>query len=161
MEILRGLPNFRWATQADVMRIVEQGSGGERRRFEVEEGRIRARYGHSIDQPIAYEPVAPPQVLYHGTSPERVASIFQEGLKPMTRQYVHLSSSPQTASQVGTRHAREPLILTILASEAHASGIEFYQADETVFLAKSVPAEFIAAQSGQETPATQNNEFGS
>ena len=43
LEILRGLPNFRWATRADVMTIVEEGSGDDRRRFEVEGERIRAR----------------------------------------------------------------------------------------------------------------------
>ncbi len=48
MEILHGLPNFRWATRADVMEIVEQGSGDEKRRFEVAGDRIRARYGHSL-----------------------------------------------------------------------------------------------------------------
>lgn len=43
LQILRGLPNFRWASRADVLRIVEQGSGDEKRRFEVAEERIRAR----------------------------------------------------------------------------------------------------------------------
>ena len=47
LEILHGLPNFRWATCADVMRIVVEGSGDDKRRFEVEEGRIRATYGHT------------------------------------------------------------------------------------------------------------------
>jgi len=47
MEVLQGLPNFRWATRADVMHIVEHGSGDGKRRFEVEGERIRARYGHT------------------------------------------------------------------------------------------------------------------
>jgi len=42
MEILRGLPNFRWARRADVMQIVEGGSGDGKRRFEVCGERIRA-----------------------------------------------------------------------------------------------------------------------
>lgn len=41
MEILRGLPNFRWATRADVMVVVEEGSGDGKRRFQVEGNRIR------------------------------------------------------------------------------------------------------------------------
>ncbi len=43
IEILRGLPNFRWATRADVMQVVEEGSGDGKRRFEVQGKRIRAR----------------------------------------------------------------------------------------------------------------------
>jgi putative RNA 2'-phosphotransferase len=62
MEILRGLPNFRWATRADVMAVVEGGSGDENRRFEVEGERIRARYGHSMARPIRYEPCVPPVI---------------------------------------------------------------------------------------------------
>jgi len=43
MEILHGLPNFRWATPADVRQIVEQGSGDGKLRFESDGPRIRAR----------------------------------------------------------------------------------------------------------------------
>ena len=42
MEILRGLPNFRWATRADVLRVAEEGTGDGKRRFQVEGKRIRA-----------------------------------------------------------------------------------------------------------------------
>lgn len=41
MTILRGLPNFRWATRADVLDLVQRGSGDGRLRFEVEGERIR------------------------------------------------------------------------------------------------------------------------
>jgi putative RNA 2'-phosphotransferase len=148
MEILRGLPNFRWATRADVMTVVDEGTGGSKRRFEVEGNRIRARYGHSFAQPIVYEPCTPPSVLYHGTSPDGLASIRREGLRPMERQYVHLSPDPETAIRVGVRHADRPVILTVRAAEAHAAGIEFYQADEAVYLAKLIPTEFVEAATG-------------
>lgn len=143
MEILRGLPNFRWATRADVMAVVEEGSGDGKRRFQVEGKRIRSCYGHSIAQPILYEPCTPPPILYHGTSPEVLASIRREGLRPMERQYVHLSPDTETAIRVGTRHDARPVVLTVRAAEAHATGIEFYQADDAVYLAKRVPSEFL------------------
>jgi len=155
MEILRGLPNFRWATRADVMEIVEKGSGDGKRRFEVEGDRIRARYGHSIARSIRYEPCAPPPRLYHGTSPEALASIRREGLKPMNRQYVHLSADPETAVQVGVRHAPHPVVLTVRAAEAHAAGVAFYRAEESVYLAKQIPAHFLEfpADRGREKEA--------
>jgi putative RNA 2'-phosphotransferase len=143
MEILHGLPNFRWATHADVMEIVEQGTDGGKRRFEVEGERIRARYGHSLAQPVVYEPCVPPALLYHGTSPDALDGIRREGLRPMERQYVHLSPDVETALRVGTRHDQQPVVLTVRAAEAHDAGIEFYQADEAVYLAKHVPAEFL------------------
>jgi len=52
MEILRGLPNFRWATRADVMQVVEQGGGDGKKRFEVAGDRIRARPDHPPNGPV-------------------------------------------------------------------------------------------------------------
>jgi putative RNA 2'-phosphotransferase len=143
MEILKGLPNFRWVTRADVMQIVEEGSGDDKHRFEIEGNRIRARYGHSFAQPILYEPCVPPSVLYHGTSQRALAAIRREGLHPMGRQYVHLSPDTETAFRVGARHDEQPVILTVRAAAAHAAGIVFHQVDEAVYLAKHVPAEFV------------------
>lgn len=143
MEILRGLPNFRWATRADVLEIVEKGSGDGKRRFEVEGDRIRARYGHSIARRIRYTPCTPPARLYHGTSPQAVPSIRREGLRPMGRQYVHLSADPKGAARVGARHAPHPVVLTVLAAEAHAAGVTFHRAGEGVYLAEYVPPAFL------------------
>jgi putative RNA 2'-phosphotransferase len=150
MEILKGLPNFRWATRADVMTVVEEGSRDDKHRFEVEENRIRARYGHSFAQPIHYEPCAPPPVLYHGTSQRALAAIRREGLHPMGRQYVHLSPDPETAARVGARHDEEPVVLTVRAAQAHAAGVVFHQADEAVYLTKHVPAVFVEIPGGQQ-----------
>lgn len=144
MGILRGLPNFRWASRVDVMHVVEKGSGDGKKRFEVKGNRIRALYGHSLDQPIRYEPCTPPSLLYHGTAPDNVEAILREGLKPMGRQYVHLSPDRETAVRVGHRHAKRPAVITIRADEAHRGGIEFYHPEETVYLAKRIPPAFLS-----------------
>ncbi|HET91369.1 MAG TPA: RNA 2'-phosphotransferase [Chloroflexi bacterium] len=146
LEIVQGLPNFRWATRADVMAVVEGGSGDGKRRFEVEGERIRARYGHSMDQPVRYEPCSPPELLYHGTSPTVVEGVRREGLRPMKRQYVHLSPDCGTALRVGARHVshgERPVLLTVRAAEAHEAGIQFFRADETVYLAERIPPAYV------------------
>lgn len=144
MEIIQGLPNFRWANRSDVMRVVEEGTGDGKKRFEVKERRIRALYGHSIDQRVQYEPCTPPQRLYHGTAPGNIETIRQEGLKPMERQYVHLSPDYGTAIRVGRRHAENPTVITVRADEAHRGGVEFYHPEETVYLAKRIPPAFLS-----------------
>jgi len=149
MEILRGLPNFRWATRADVMTVVEEGTGDGKRRFQVEENRIRARYGHSLARRIRYQACVPPSLLYHGTSPGALESIHREGLRPQGRQYVHLSPDFETALRVGARHAERPVVLTVHAAEAHLAGVAFYQAEEAIYLAKHIPVEFLSAGQGQ------------
>jgi len=143
LEILNGLPNFRWATRADVMTVVEEGSGDGKTRFEVRDNRIRALYGHSFDQIIVHEPCVPPPILYHGTSLRALAAIRREGLKPMERQYVHLSPDEEMAIQVGARHGAEPIVLTVRAGAAHANGVPFYCPSETVYLATHIPPRFV------------------
>jgi putative RNA 2'-phosphotransferase len=143
MEILTGLPNFRWANRSDVMHVVEQGTGDGKKRFQVEGGRIRALYGHSFERPIRHEPVKPPARLYHGTSPDALEAIRREGLKPMDRQYVHLSPDRETATRVGSRHAPRPVVITIRGAEAHEAGVVFYHPEEAVYLAEEIPPAFL------------------
>ncbi len=143
LEILQGLPNFRWATRADVLELVEKGSGDGKRRFEVAGERIRARYGHTVALGAEPQPCTPPSRLYHGTSPGALKHIREEGLRPMRRQYVHLSTDPETARQVGARQTPTPVVLTIRADEAAAAGIPFYKAEESVYLSRAIPPEFL------------------
>ncbi len=112
-----------------------------KKRFEIKGGRIRALYGHTCIR-LKYQPVEPPDVLYHGTSPESAERILKEGLKPMKRQYVHLSRSVDDAIEVGRRHAKRPFVLKVRAREAYKKGIPFYLAGDT-YLAPYVPPEFI------------------
>ena len=139
----------RALTEADIMQVVEHGS---KQRFAVEDGRIRARYGHSIALDEAYVPSVPPAVLYHGTSQRFLDSILDEGLLPMDRQVVHLSTDVETAWTVGRRHGGKTVILTVDAERAAREGIQFYCGNDSTWLADRVPARYLTL--GQET-ATQ------
>lgn len=118
-------------------------------RFEIDEeaGRVRAVYGHSIqvDLSDASQP-AQPSVLYHGTAPENVASIREEGLVPMDRQEVHLSPDVETALKVGRRHADEPVLLRVDAEGLREAGIEIHRRAATVYTCKRVPARFVEVE---------------
>ncbi|HLA42450.1 MAG TPA: RNA 2'-phosphotransferase, partial [Aggregatilineales bacterium] len=60
-------------------------------RYEIMEGRIRARYGHSTPEKIPQSPATPPDILYHGTNSHALSLILKDGLKAMQRQYVHFA----------------------------------------------------------------------
>ena len=90
----------RELTEADIMQVVEHGT---KQRFAVEDGRIRARYGHSVPLAIDYEPATPPPVLYHGTASSNVGSILKDGLLPMGRQVVHLSTRGNDSTWLADR----------------------------------------------------------
>ena len=112
-------------------------------RFEVRDGRIRARYGHSFPVELGYEPTgSPPGILYHGTSIDRVQRILAEGLKPMKRLYVHLSADTGTACETGARHG-VPVVVVVDTSVLKRLGVEIYRASPLVYLAEHVPREAI------------------
>jgi putative RNA 2'-phosphotransferase len=128
------------ATDADLAQMM---AASDKARFEMGDGRIRALYGHSVPLKVIKDPTPPPIFLYHGTSQKAAQVIAREGLRPMKRQYVHLSSDEETAHQVGCRKALAPVMLRVLAQQAAAQGHLFYHGNDTVWLADTVPACFI------------------
>lgn len=123
---------------------------GSKRRFEIEGDRIRALYGHSVTGRIAHGASRPPRVLFHGTSPAALAGILAEGLRPMRRQYVHLSVDQRSAVAVGRRKSAQPVVLEVAAGKAYDDGVVFRPGNEAVWLADAVPPRFLRALPGQE-----------
>lgn len=130
---------FQGFTKEELLKLVKQGSKG---RFEVLDDKIRATYGHSISIELPNLPVRPPVILYHGTSKEALTKILKEGLKPMRRQFVHLSKDWEGAFKVGLRHTRKPVILKISTQQAYREGIEFFKEANT-YLARFIPKKYI------------------
>lgn len=125
------------ATQADFDQLMSQTN-----RFEIANGKIRALYGHGDVSDIDYPAAEPPERLYHGTVAAALDSIRREGLTSQARQYVHLSTTLDRASEVATRRGTA-IILTIRALEAHRAGIIFHNPEPKHYLARSIPPEFI------------------
>lgn len=132
----------RPVTEADLIDVIEHA---DKRRFAMREGEICALYGHSIPMLIHHEKADPPAVLFHGTSHQALESIRQEGLRPMSRQYVHLSTDREMAESVGRRHDAHPVILVIDAAAAQRDGIAFYRGNERVWLCDALPARYLSA----------------
>lgn len=133
-------PAWVGMSEADLVQMMAEA---DKQRYEMRDGKFRALYGHSTPQKLLREPTAPPAILFHGTAPKTVAAIRKDGLRPMARQYVHLSVDVPTAQQVGRRKAKDPVILRIRASEAHGKGVPFYRGNDLVWLADLVAPAFI------------------
>jgi putative RNA 2'-phosphotransferase len=111
----------------------------EKTRFEIRDGRVRARYGHSVAQKIEHQPVDdPPAILFHGTARRNEASIRAKGLLPSGRQFVHLSGDRALAVKVGRRHG-DPIVFVVDTVVARAAGIQFFIVDDDVYLAETIP----------------------
>ena len=144
-----------WLRNIEKQNLENMISRSDKVRFEIRDDKIRALYGHSSSfipftkiQKIASKP---PHILYHGTSPSAAKNIMSEGLRPMNRQYVHLSTDKHTALQVGKRKTiskneeeHEPIIIAISAIEAYNTGVyHFYQASNSVWLSDYIHPNFM------------------
>ena len=118
----------------------------DKKRFSISEDgmRIRAAQGHSNAQvSISYQPVTPPDILYHGTATRFVESIKQQGLIPGNRHHVHLSEQLSTARDVGSRYGK-PHILLVNSKQMALNGFSFYLSDNNVWLTEHVPVTYLS-----------------
>lgn len=126
----------------DLIRIATSPTN---RRYELDAAGqpVRARYGHSV--PLAGRRVAnpPPTLLFHGTADFNVEGILNDGIVPMGREMVHLSTTREQAERVGRRHGRA-IVLSIDAAGAATAGAEFYEMSETVWQTDWVEPTFIS-----------------
>lgn len=139
--LVRGMSGKVEFSRAILEHIVENDPKG-RYEFDAHHMRVRARQGHSVAVDVELERRDPPAVLYHGTATKSLDSIMREGLKPMGRLHVHLSSDRETAVKVGSRHG-SPAVLEVDAAAMAAEGREFHLSRNGVWLTGPVEPRFL------------------
>ncbi len=137
-----------WTTLDDLADAIQQGTTPEllatvatdrlESRFEVRDGRIRARYGHSLEVRLDHLPVSRPLVVYHASPWAYTPSILDErrGLQRGGRRWVHLTDSMREAVANGTREGH-PLVYAVWSDALP----ELLAASAHTFLAESVPSD--------------------
>lgn len=143
-ELLAAL-HRRWPglSEADLAAMM---AAGDKQRFEMEGGRIRARYGHSGPNRVVLETAIPPPFLYHGTTRRNLAAIRHDGLRPMRRQFVHLAADIPTALATSQRRPGPHVLLAVDTRAAHDAGVPFYRGNTDIWLAGPIPPAFIASE---------------
>lgn len=144
-----------WAKVDDVLKLLKERYGigkthldlivefDKKRRFEMKNGVIRARYGHSIAVNTDWsEDCSVPSKLYHATSPKNLRSIMQKGLLPMSRREVHMCTTPEEAIEVGVRHSKTPALIEIDARGVVENGIKIRKKG-SVYTADFIPPKFL------------------
>ncbi|MEM6931204.1 MAG: RNA 2'-phosphotransferase, partial [Myxococcota bacterium] len=82
--------------------------------------------------------------LFHGTARRFPDAILAHGLKPGSRQHVHLSTDLETARRVGARHGA-PVVLSVASRAMHETGFRFYRSTNGVWLTEVVPPKYLAS----------------
>ena len=130
-------PHYNWITSEIVKAIALLDPKG---RFEVRDDMIRARYGHArkLKVKIEYQEDKSIKLLYHGTSALNLKSILKEGIKPMKRHMVHLSTSIEDAIETALRKDKRIVIFEIDADKLRSMGFKVYKASDKVYVVSYV-----------------------
>lgn len=129
-------------TRDDLERTVKQDP---RKRFELRQGKVRARWGHSVPVDVG-KVEAPPIRLYAAVSRALFRDAATQGLQPPKgRLWVHLSEDPEEAREVAQRKDPEPVLLEVHAKDAEKRGLIFRHTGPLWLVAK-VPPEFLHAR---------------
>ena len=154
-ELIEGINRTRPIDIETLREIVASDKKG-RYSFSDDGELIRANQGHSVEVDVGLEERQPPEILYHGTCMEVTDSINAEGLKPMTRLYVHLSDDYGQAMKNGRRKGdhKHPVVYRVKAGEMFRDGHKFYRSANGVWQAKFIPPQYLEQQ-GQQRNAEQ------
>jgi putative RNA 2'-phosphotransferase len=131
---------FRGLRKGQIEELVR---GQELERFELRRERIRALYGHTLPGVVAASPAAAPPRLLHGTSADAEPVIRREGLRPMGRAHVHLTSDLGYALQVARAAGASWVVLRVRSAEAEGAGTRFLTTAGHVWLSGAMGPEFI------------------
>jgi putative RNA 2'-phosphotransferase len=115
----------------------------QKKRHEILDDKIRASYGHSLKSKIIKENSTPPKYLYHATKNSILENIFNKGLLPMERQYVHLSENKKDAFTVALRKTSRPIVLRVQSKLANEQGINFYKEKDSLWLSDNIDSKYL------------------
>lgn len=131
---------FKFLRPHHVIGLIETDPKG---RYQFEDGKMRATYGHSMDIDLDLPTEGIPDILYYPTTEEESHLLLEAGLRPSDRKMVHLSATFEAALEAGRVRIQTPVILEIDAKGARAAGTVIMKAGKTVYTTKEVPGEFL------------------
>ena len=149
--LLAGVSRTRPLDLAGLERIVAEDAK-QRYSFNEDHTLIRCNQGHSVPVDVELPELPPPAYLYHGTAEKSFPSILAEGLRPMSRLYVHLSGDAETARITGKRHGR-PVVLLVHSGRMAEAGFRFFRSVNGVWLTKAVPPAYLERAEAEAAPS--------
>lgn len=133
--------NLRFLTPRHVEAVVDTDEKG---RYQLESGRVRATYAHSLELDLDLPTDDIPSQLFFAASQDDAKSILERGLFPGDRQMVHLSRTRINSLEAGHHIIGKPVVLIIDTEAAIAGGNPIMRAGTTVFVTKLVEVSHIS-----------------
>lgn len=123
-ELIEGINNSGREINMETLEKIVATDNKQRYSFNEDKTLIRANQGHSILVDVELKELVPPPILYHGTAEKSLENIKKQGLKPMSRLYVHLSRDIEVAENVGKRHGK-PVVLKVDSKQMAIDKVKF------------------------------------
>jgi putative RNA 2'-phosphotransferase len=145
---------FKFLRPHHVIGLIETDPKG---RYQFEDGKIRATYGHSMDIDLDLPTEGIPEVLFYPTTEEESHLLLEAGLRPSDRKMVHLSATFEAAMEAGRVRIQAPVILEVDTKAARAAGAVIMKAGKTVYTTKEIAGEFLkrSARVEEELPPSE------
>lgn len=147
---LHKLPNDgEWVEIADVLEAVRHSGRWKKvsyqdlelissRKIEVRGEKMQALDVQRNN--LAIEKKEPPEVLYYTTIFDDVRRVLDEGVTSGGNRFTHLVTDPDLAEML---EFRKCVVLKVMAREAWKDGVEFYKANECVWLVSELAPQYI------------------
>ncbi len=132
--------SFHWLRQYHVKALA---ATDKKNRYQYEDGRIRATYGHSIEVDLDLPSEDIPETLYAPTTEKEGELLLEGGLRPSDRTYVHLSGTYESAVEAGAVRSDEPVILEVDAKNAMEDDHVIMKAGKDVYIAEEIEPEYL------------------
>jgi putative RNA 2'-phosphotransferase len=136
----------RWADRNMLVALVESDP---KKRYEINNDIIRARYGHSVNVDLDHPENRLPY-LYYGANEEEADRILEIGLKSASQRYVHLSTTPEKAWQVGTFRTGNPKVIRIDSAAAQKNGVRMMTVNEDIVISEPIPSIFLSTVAAKD-----------
>ena len=132
--------HFHFLETKHLQAVVETDPKG---RYQLNSGRLRATYAHTLDLDLDLPTDQNPEHLYFACSQEDSDEYLEHGLYPGDRNMVHLSSTRLNALEAGRHIIGKPIVLLADVRAVEGAGHEIMKAGTTVYLTKDIPGEFL------------------
>jgi putative RNA 2'-phosphotransferase len=129
----------RWANKRAIIALVQSDP---KKRYEIKNNKIRARYGHSVDIELDHPENKLPK-LFYGASEEEADRILEIGLKAASQCYIHLSTTAEKAWHVATFRTSNPRIIQADAAAAQRAGVKMMTVNEDIVISEEIPPRFL------------------
>ena len=134
-------PNMAYVRESHLREVLLNDRDGL---FEIDGKRIRSTQRNFCPVNKEKDLTPPPKILFKGVKRKAYPYILNSGLLPGANEYVVMTTDRDLAIRIARRSDQEPVILEIRAGAAIENGITFYPFGESIYMADSVPVQFIS-----------------